>query len=232
MRKASVAILASGEGTTAEYLAEYFIKTQSHAQVSCVISNNKAAGVFRRMQRLNDVYGASINCLHIGKDNFPATEHETILAGHQTQAEISALETVLEEGAYDLILLLGYMKLVDAALVRRFGWHDEYTSPYQASMLNTHPGLLPATKGLFGIHVQEYVLSEGLAEAGQTLHVVAEKYDEGPTIAENRIPVEANDTPEKLFERVKEAEKRCLPGGVLKFISTRQELLEGVAGKL
>jgi phosphoribosylglycinamide formyltransferase-1 len=97
---------------------------------------------------------------------------------------------------------------------------------YQGMMLNTHPGLLPDTKSLYGLNIQSYVLDQGLPYGGQTLHLVSEDYDDGPIIAEHRVPVEPGDTPESLFDRVQATEKQNLPFDIEAFVTARQAYLK------
>ena len=114
------------------------------------------------------------------------------------------------------------MKRIGPNLVQTFGWLPEYKSAFQARMVNTHPGLLPETKGLYGIGVQQHVLEHGLSHGGQTLHVVAEDYDDGPVIAEHKVAVKPEDTPDSLFDRVKGVEKEHLPQDIAAFIAESQ----------
>jgi phosphoribosylglycinamide formyltransferase-1 len=223
-----VAILASGEGTTAEAFIKAGAEGLIDARVELVICNNENAGIFQRVENLNKRYGFNIRCVHISKKNHPANV-ESLVPGEQTQAEEKAILDVLKDGQFNLIALMGYMKKMGPHLVKEFGWRSSYKSPYQAMMLNTHPGLLPATKGLYGIYVQEHVILNKLKVAGQTLHVVAEDYDEGPVIAEHKVEVLASDTPASLFDRVKETEKKFLPKDIDKFIKNRQQYAQKVA---
>lgn len=225
MKRPSIAILASGEGTTAEAFIRLSAEGSIEPEIRLVISNKKTAGVFARIHRLNQELGLNIETLYIGKGNHPASTGEIIERGAQTKAEEAAIIEAIERAEVDLVVLMGYMKKIGPALVRRFGWHSDYSSPYQAMMLNTHPGLLPDSKGLFGVHVQEYVLSHHLTKAGQTLHVVSEGYDEGPKIAEHTISVEPDESPDDLFDRVKAIEKQFLPRDTERFIKERQKYL-------
>lgn len=220
-----IAILASGEGTTAEAFIKAGVTGKINAQADLVISNNPEAGIFKRVKKLNKKYGLKIQGLHVGKQNYPATS-EILAPGEQTHAEEQAALEVLKAGNFDLIVLMGYMKKIGPKLVKEFGWRSSYKSPMQAKMLNTHPGLLPATKGLYGIHVQEFVLQNNLENAGQTLHVVAENYDEGPIVAEHKITVRADESPEDLFERVKRIEKKFLPKDIDDYIKARRKYNE------
>jgi phosphoribosylglycinamide formyltransferase-1 len=222
MRHPRVAVLASGEGTTAEAFIKAGAEGLIAAQVGLVISNNEDAGIFKRVDNLNKKHGLSIKCLHISKKNYPP-ERELLGLGEQTKAEEQAILDTLKAGNFDLIALMGYMKKIGVNLVNEFGWRSSLTSPYQAMMVNTHPGLLPATKGMHGIHVQEFVINSKIRFAGQTLHIVAEGYDEGPVVAQHKVKVRETDTPESLFDRVKKAEKKYLPSDIDSFIRARQE---------
>lgn len=228
--KPSIAVLASGGGTTVEAFIRASVVGKVEPQVSLVITNNKNAGVIDRIKRLNQEFGLDIKMVHIGRSNYPLGADESKLPGEQTDAEEQALLETLRAGNFSAIVLMGYMKKVGKRLVDAFGWRSSYTSPHQAMMLNTHPGLLPFSKGLFGIHVQEQVLAKQQTEAGQTLHVVAEDYDDGPIIAENKLVVDQTETAEELFARVQILEKQSLPKDVAEFIKKRQVYLENNGG--
>ncbi len=224
MSKSKIAVLASGQGTTAEAFIRAAAAGEVEPQVGLVICNKKDAGVFERIAKLNKELDLKIETVLINGSTHPDTAIEPV-PGAQTAAEEEAIIDKLLEGKFDLVMLMGYMKKIGPKLVREFGWRPEYQRPYQAMMLNTHPGLLPATKGLIGIHVQEFVLENKLPYGGQTLHVVSEKYDEGPTIAEHKVEVLPGDTPKSLFERVQLIEKTQLPKDVEEFIKKRRQYL-------
>ena len=107
----------------------------------------------------------------------------------------------------DLTVLAGYLKLVPPAVVARFRWR----------MINIHPALLPAFggPGMYGRRVHEAVLASGAAESGATVHYVDEQFDRGPIIAQARVPVRPDDTPDTLAARVLDAEHALLPRVVL-----------------
>lgn len=220
--KTNTAILASGSGTTAEAFIRAAAKGEVNADVKIIICNNQQAGVFERAQNLNKELGLNIKTILINGKTHPASSNEIVAKGSQTEAEQKAIIDQLHDYQIDLVLLLGYLKKVGPKVINEFGWRTEYSSPYQARMLNTHPGLLPASKGFIGIHVQKYVLEAHLPEAGQTLHVVSEQYDDGPILAENKVIIKVDDTPETLFDRVQAAEKANLPKDVERFIRSRQ----------
>lgn len=223
MSRPVVAIFASGSGTTAEAFIHASGQNQIEPLVGLIITNNSQAGIVDKIKQLNQQYGFDIKTIHISGTTHPAQPGEDVKPGQQTNAEETAILKHLEATNYDAIVLMGYMKKMGPRLVKCFGWRPDYTTPYQAQMLNTHPGLLPYTKGLFGIHVQEHTLTNKLPHGGQTLHIVAEDYDDGPIIAENKVLIQNNDTPDSLFERVKITEKKHLPTDVANFIKERNK---------
>jgi phosphoribosylglycinamide formyltransferase 1 len=113
----------------------------------------------------------------------------------------------LERRQADLVVLAGYLKLVPRAVIERF----------RGRIVNVHPALLPAFggRGMYGHRVHEAVLASGVAESGATVHLVDEEYDRGAILAQERVPVEPGDTPERLAARVLAAEHRLLPAVVL-----------------
>lgn len=219
MRK-KVAVLASGEGTTVESVIRASKKIDY--DIKLVICNKQNAGIFVRVQKLNHELGLSTDCLYIGRGNYPPKPNENLDISSQTVAEEAAILKVLNEGDFDLICLMGYLKKIGPRLVQQYGSLTNHTSLYQAKMLNSHPGLLPDTKGLWGIHVQEYVLKNNLHNSGQSLIVVAQDYDDGAIVAEHKVAVRLGDTPSSLFERVQAAEKQYLAADIDEFIKNRQ----------
>jgi phosphoribosylglycinamide formyltransferase-1 len=220
--KPRIAILASGGGTTAEAFIRAGQRGAINVDVDLVIVSRKDAGIFQRITGLNAEFDLNIRTMLINGKTHPAAHSENVAAGSQTAGEEAAILATLLAGSYDLVALMGYMKKVGPAIIQAFGWLPEYSSAFQARMLNTHPGLLPDTKGFYGEQIQQYVLEHHLPYAGQTLHVVSEEYDDGPIIAEHKVPVESGDTAESLFARVQAAEKKFLPRDIEDFIKARQ----------
>ncbi len=228
--KPRIAILASGGGTTAEAFIRANQAGEIAVDVGLVIVSRKDAGVFERIDNLNKEFNLGIQATLINSQTHPAASGENVAAGGQTSAEEAAILAILLGGNYDLIASLGYMKKIGPHLVEAFGWLPEYQSAFQAKMVNTHPGLLPDTKAFYGENIQRYVLDHNLPYAGQTLHLVSEGYDEGPIIAEHKVPVRPDDTPETLFARVQATEKRFLPRDIENFINARLAFNQGNGG--
>lgn len=216
-----VAILASGSGTTAEAFIRASVRGDILAVPELVVASRSNSGIIQRVENLNEELDLNIRCIVISSKTHPAAHAEHVGQGEQTAAEEAALLATLAAGSYDLIALMGYMKKIGPALIEAFGWLPTYSSIFQAKMVNTHPGLLPDTKGFYGINIQKYVLDNGLPYGGQTFHVVSDNYDEGPIIAEHKVPVEEGDTPESLFDLVQEVEKKYLPNDIDEFIKAR-----------
>jgi formyltetrahydrofolate-dependent phosphoribosylglycinamide formyltransferase len=120
--------------------------------------------------------------------------------------DAAALDALLTGHAVDLVVLAGYLKLVPAAVTRRF----------RGRMLNVHPALLPAFggPGMYGVRVHRAVLAAGARVSGPTVHFVDEHYDRGAIVAQWPVPVSALDTPETLAARVLRAEHALLPRAV------------------
>lgn len=222
-----IAILASGNGTTAEAFIRAARRGEVDAEVVAIICNREHAGIFARIDKLNEEFGLHIKTYLVNSTTHPAKAGEVVMRGAQTRAEEAMILRILKESELDLIVLMGYLRRLGPKLVAEFGWQDTYFSPYQAMMLNSHPGLLPHTAGTFGIATQQLTLDKQMNFGGQTLHVVSDVYDEGPTIAEHKVKVEPGDTAETLFARVQAVEKEELPNDIEAFIEGRKTYFLG-----
>lgn len=135
--------------------------------------------------------------------------------GSDRAAFEAALITKLEAAGADIICLAGFMRVLTPHFIDRF----------EGRMLNIHPSLLPKYKGL---HTHARALEAGDAEAGCTVHGVTAKLDDGPILAQARVPVLEGDTPGSLAARVLAAEHRIYPDALRtfagKFQTSRQSL--------
>jgi phosphoribosylglycinamide formyltransferase-1 len=102
-----------------------------------------------------------------------------------------------------LIVLAGFLAIIPNWICKK----------WEGQIINIHPSLLPkhGGKGMYGIRVQEAVLTAGDKEAGCTVHYVSAEVDGGRIIAQSVVEVQSNDTPQSLAERVQQAEKQLLP---------------------
>lgn len=114
------------------------------------------------------------------------------------EARDLAMAEWLESCGVRLVVLAGYMQLLTPAFLGRF----------PDAVVNVHPSLLPEFPGA---HAVEEQLAAGVHESGATVHLVDEGVDTGPILAQERVPVLPEDTPETLHARIKEVEHRLLP---------------------
>ncbi|HOD33001.1 MAG: Phosphoribosylglycinamide formyltransferase [Acidobacteria bacterium ADurb.Bin340] len=116
-------------------------------------------------------------------------------------------EAVEAEGS-EVICLCGFLKKLVVP------------SRWEGRILNIHPGLLPefGGPGMYGMHVHRAVLAAGAPESGCTIHLVDNQYDHGRILAQARVPVLADDTPEALQQRVYAEEMRLYPEALAAFL--------------
>jgi phosphoribosylglycinamide formyltransferase-1 len=113
-------------------------------------------------------------------------------------ARDAAMANWLEQQGVRIVVLAGYMHVLTTAFLDRF----------PDAVVNVHPSLLPEFPGA---HAVEDQLAAGVAETGATVHLVDEGIDSGPILAQERVPVLADDTAETLHARIKELEHELLP---------------------
>lgn len=118
-------------------------------------------------------------------------------AGLTRQAYDQSVSEALQTAGAELVLLIGYMRILSAGFVET----------WRGRLLNVHPSLLPAFAGLMDARVHEAVLASGVAETGCTIHQVTEEVDGGPIVLQKRCAVLPGDTVESLKARVQALEQ-------------------------
>lgn len=128
-----------------------------------------------------------------------------------TQTDEDLIEAV-DSCSPDLIVLAGYLKKIPAALI----------DLYPGKMINIHPSLLPkyGGKGFYGMNVHRAVIEAKEKESGCTVHIVTTEYDKGPIVAQARISVKPDFTPEDLAAAVLLEEHKLLPKVIQQIINT------------
>jgi len=189
-----VVVLISGNGSNLQALIDNCQKPQSPAQIVAVLANRWDA------QGLERAKAAGIAHEWVDYRAFP--DRETFESG---------LRGRIDNHSPDLLVLAGFMRVLTADFVRH----------YQGRLLNIHPSLLPAYKGL---HTHQRVLEAGDSEHGCSVHFVSEALDGGPLIAKAKVTVEAGDTDEVLAARVLQQEHRIYPQVVRWFAEGRLQL--------
>jgi phosphoribosylglycinamide formyltransferase 1 len=131
------------------------------------------------------------------------------------------LARVLSEERIDLVAMAGFGTIVTGS------FHEAF--PHR--VLNTHPSLLPEFKGW---HAVAATLAAGVNESGCTVHIATEALDEGPILAQRRVPVLTDDDEESLHERIKTVERALYPEVVARVMASLAQGLEpeSVAGAL
>lgn len=111
-----------------------------------------------------------------------------------------------------------------AQWVAMCGWMRFWNPPgeFIDHTVNIHPSLLPAFggRGMYGIHVHRAVLAAGVRETGCTVHLVTGDYDSGRILAQRRVAVLPEDTPESLQARVQAAERELYPCTIAALLSS------------
>ena len=189
-----IAVFASHGGSNLQSLIDGCESGLIPARIVLVVCNNKKAYALERATKHN------IPTLAITEKDFASYEEYAL-----------SLVAKLRKAEADLICLAGYMKMIPLELLRE----------YHNRIVNIHPALLPkfGGKGMYGIHVHEAVLAAGETETGVSIHLVDEHYDHGKILAQRRVKVLPDDTPESLQQRVLQIEHELYPETVAKIAS-------------
>jgi len=182
MVRKRVAILISGRGSNMVALIEAAKDERYPAEIVLVVSSEPDAEGLRRAAAAN-IRTAIV-------------EHRVF--GRDREAFERALQHELVQLRVELVCLAGFMRLLTPWFVRQ----------WQGRLLNIHPALLPAFKGL---NTHARALAEGVKEHGATVHFVVPEMDSGPIVAQAAVPVHEGDTEVTLAARVLEVEHRIYP---------------------
>ncbi len=186
-----VGVLISGRGSNMMALVAAARDPAYPAEIVCVVSNRPEA------EGLKLAAAAGIATQAIDHQAFATRE-----------AFEAALNRYLQSQRLDFIACAGFMRVMSPALIE--AWRDR--------MINIHPSLLPAYKGL---HTHARALADGVAEHGCTVHIVRAELDSGPIIAQVGVPVLPGDTAEILAARVLAEEHRLYPQALALLASGR-----------
>lgn len=177
-------VLISGRGSNLHALMDAFASADALARVACVIADKADAPGLDRPRR----EGVPVIVLRHA-DHPDRTAYD------------AALDRALREHDVELVCLAGFMRILGRELVDR----------WSGRMINIHPSLLPAFKGL-DTHAR--ALAAAVSDHGCSVHWVTAGVDEGPVIAQAHVPVLAGDTPDSLAARVLEQEHQLYPQAV------------------
>ena len=183
-----IAIFASGSGSNAQRLAEYFTGT-GKAEISAIYCNNPHAFVLERA----------------GLFGIP-----TVLFNRDTFYNSKLMLDDLKRREADWIILAGFLWLIPDYILNAFPQRIVNIHP---ALLPAYGG-----KGMFGAKVHESVIAAGEKQSGITIHYVNEQYDEGDIIFQATCQVHPGDTPEKLAAKIHELEYEHFPRVVERLI--------------
>ena len=174
-----VGVLGSTRGTALQGILDAIESGALDAEIALVVSDKQSALILDRAE----------------KHGVPALFLDP--TGLKREAYDAQVSSALHEFGVELVLLIGYMRIVSAKFVEM----------WKGRLLNVHPSLLPAFGGLMNQKVHEAVLAAGVRETGCTIHQVTEEVDGGPIVLQKRCPVLPGDTVEMLKDRVQALEQ-------------------------
>ena len=190
------AVLISGSGSNLQALLDATTPPGSSAEIVLVLSNRTDAFGLERARR------AGVPTLVI-----PHRDHP------DRRSFDTAVDAALREADVELVCLAGFMRLLTAPFVE--AWRDR--------MLNIHPSLLPAFRGL---HAQAQALAAGARAAGCTVHFVRPEMDTGPIVVQGVVPIRQDDDEASLTARILEVEHRCYPLALDLVASGRAQIVD------
>lgn len=189
--KPGVVVLVSGRGSNLQALLDTQARGELPVEFRAVISNQPQAPALERAATA----GIPVHAL----DHRDFADRESF---------DRALMELIDEYVPDLVILAGFMRIFTDGFIRHYG----------DRMLNIHPSLLPAFRGL---HTHQRAIDAGVDEHGATVHFVTPELDGGPAVIQTRVPVMADDDADGLAGRVLAREHRIYPLAVRWFAEGR-----------
>ncbi len=173
-----IAVLISGRGSNLLALIEGSINALFSAEIVCVIANCEASGL-----------------QHAKKYNIPyfVVPHTQFKTRELFDREINS---ILQDSGVNFICLAGFMRMLSPYFIKE----------WQNKIINIHPSLLPAFKGL---NAQQQALDAGVKVSGCTVHFVNEELDAGKIIVQSAVPVLDGDNVDTLSDRILAVEHKC-----------------------
>lgn len=187
----NIVVFASGSGTNFQSIIDATESGQIDGRIRGLITNKT------NIQAIDRAQNHDIEHKYLSPSQFSGKFEYT-----------EALLAQLDEWDTDLIALAGYMIKVPVEVVQK----------YEGRMINIHPALLPkyGGKGFYGMNVHRAVIENGESESGCTVHLVTEEYDEGPILAQQKVPVKESDDASDLAERILKEEHKLFPKVIAK----------------
>ncbi|TYZ64701.1 hypothetical protein PybrP1_011054 [[Pythium] brassicae (nom. inval.)] len=176
--KLKLAVLGSTRGSSMQPILDAIAAGELNASIEVVVSNKEDAGILERA-KAHGIEAVALSSVGLSRAAF--------------DAEVSK---VIKAKNVDLVLLIGYMRILSA----------EFCAEWANKVLNVHPSLLPDFAGGMDLAVHQAVLDAKKTQSGCTIHFVTEDVDAGPIAVQLTCPVHASDTAETLKARVQPLE--------------------------
>lgn len=183
-----IAVFASGNGSNAQNIANYFAEN-ANGKVVAIYCNNPKAYVLERAAILN------IPSVLIDREKF--------YTGDEILKD-------LQNRKIDLIVLAGFLWLMPGNILRTY---DQRIINIHPALLPLYGG-----KGMYGMKVHETVIENGDSESGISIHLIDEMYDRGKVLFQAKCAIEKDDTPESLAEKVHKLEYEHYPEVIANYL--------------
>ncbi|MGL5344334.1 MAG: phosphoribosylglycinamide formyltransferase [Plesiomonas sp.] len=177
----NIVVLASGNGSNLQAILDACESGRIQGQVTAVISDRADAFALERAQSANMPAEVLRQRDFADRDSFDA-----------------ALAEAVSRYQPDLVVLAGFMRVLNSAFVQQFS----------GKLLNIHPSLLPKYRGL---NTHQRAIDAGDTVHGASIHFVTEQLDGGPIILQAQVPIFEDDTAAEVAQRVQEQEHRSYP---------------------
>lgn len=201
MSKKNIAVLVSGGGTNLQSLIDCEKEgIFGESKITLVVASKP--GVYALERAASNGIASAVLCR---KDYADIAAYSKALVGTLKEADI------------DLVVLAGFLTIID----------EQVYNAFPNRIINIHPALIPSFcgKGYYGLHVHKAALEKGVKVSGATVHFVTPECDAGPIIIQKAVAVKQDDTPEILQKRImEEAEWKILPEAVKLFCEDRLEV--------
>lgn len=188
-----IAVLVSGGGTNLQSIIDAVNSKELNCSIEMIISSKD------NVHSLDRAKANNIKSHVISRKEYGSEQSNKILE--------------LVDGNVDLIVLAGYLSILDGEILNRF----------ENKIINIHPSLIPSFCGdkMYGLNVHEAVIKKGVKISGATVHFVNNEVDGGAIILQDAVPVYFEDDAETLQKRVLEKEHLLLPKAI-KLISEKK----------
>lgn len=192
----NIVVFASGSGTNFQAIIDAVAERRIPGKITGLLVSKDKIGAIEKAKKASIPYRVINPSQYTGKEEFA-----------------SRILDCLQEWQPDLIVLAGYMIKVPAEVIKT----------YEGTIINIHPSLLPkyGGKGYYGMSVHKAVLEAGETVSGCTVHFVDDEYDRGDVIAQKKINILPDDTPETLSLRILTEEHILLPEVIKKLLNSK-----------